>query len=103
MIANPTFLGSSDVGGADADLIVDDRLIEIKTTKRKSLDRVTAYQLVGYLLLDYDDKYGINRLGFYASRVPALILWPAEGAIAVMSNGRETVGSLRRNLKKLLA
>ena len=103
MIANPTFLGSNDVGGADADLIVDNCLIDIKTTKSRSLDRETAYQLVGYLLLDYKNEYHIERLGFYMSRIPAFISWPVDDAIAVMSNGLETVSSLRESLKSFLS
>ena len=103
VILNPTFTGSDDVGGADADLIVDDCLIDIKTTKSKSLDRDTAYQLVGYMLLDYENKYRISSLGFYLSRIPALIVWPANETITVMSNGLETVGSLRNSLKTVLA
>jgi len=103
MIANPKFAGSNDVGGADADLIIENCLIDIKTTKSKSLGRDDAYQLVGYTLLDYEDEYGISSLGFYLSRIPALITWPTDEAIEVMSNGVETVGSLRNSLKSLLA
>lgn len=103
MISNPVFAGSVDVGGADADLIIDTCLIDIKTTKSKGLDRKTAYQLVAYLLLDYENQYRIDSLGFYLSRIPALIVWPADEAIAAMSNGLETVNSLRNDLKDFLA
>ena len=103
MISNPVFAGSLDVGGADADLIINRCLIDIKTTKNRSLDRRTAYQLVGYLLLDYENQYRINSLGFYLSRIPALIVWPVDEAIAIMSNGHETVSSLRNGLKVFLA
>jgi len=103
IVANPTFAGSGDVGGADADLIVNRCLIDIKTTKNRGLGRETAYQLVGYLLLDYYDKYQIESLGFYLSRVPVLIKWRADDAIATMSNGLATVSSLRRDLVTFLA
>ena len=102
IFANPTFAGSPDVGGADADLIVDSCLIDIKTTKSHGLDRAMVYQLVGYLLLDYEDEYAIRDIGFYLSRVPALIRWPAEAAIASMSNGRETIDGLRHEMRHLL-
>ncbi len=102
-ILNPSFSGSPDVLGADADLIVDHCLIDIKTTISKSLDRQTLYQLVGYLLLDYGDEYAINALGFYLSRIPALVVWPAKDLIASMSNGVESVKGLRKDLKALLA
>ncbi len=52
--SNPIFAGSHDVNGADADLIVDGCLIDIKTTIDPTrLDREWVYQLLGYVLLDY--------------------------------------------------
>lgn len=49
---NPTFnMASRLVGGADADVILDSRIIDIKTTKDLRLDRRDLYQLVGYYLL----------------------------------------------------
>lgn len=49
---NPTFgIASNMVGGADADLILDDTLIELKTTKDSSLKRAYINQVVGYYLL----------------------------------------------------
>lgn len=49
---NPTFNTASPlVGGADADVILDSQLIDIKTTKDIKLDKHYLYQLVGYYLL----------------------------------------------------
>jgi hypothetical protein len=49
---NPTFGGGSAiVGGADADLIVDNTLIDIKATKNLTLDRGDLNQILGYYLL----------------------------------------------------
>ena len=51
-ILNPTFGWASHlVGGADADLVLDDVMIEIKTTKHLTLDRAYVDQLVGYYVL----------------------------------------------------
>lgn len=49
---NPTF-GSASVmvGGGDADLLIDDKLVDIKTTKNLALDRQHFHQLVGYYVL----------------------------------------------------
>ena len=102
IIANPTFTGSIDVGGADADLIIENCLLEIKTTKNTSLDKEMVYQLLGYVLLDYDDEYRIGEIGFYLSRVPALIKFPLESAIEIMSNGAYDIISLRREIRELL-
>jgi len=51
-ILNPTFgIASKIVGGADADLIIDDTLIEIKTTINPKFERDFFNQLLGYLIL----------------------------------------------------
>lgn len=49
---NPVFgEGSMLVGGADADLIIDDTLIDIKATKHLKLDRQHFNQILGYYIL----------------------------------------------------
>jgi hypothetical protein len=51
-ILNPTFgRGSALVGGADGDLIIDDTLIDIKTTKHLTFEREFFNQLIGYCVL----------------------------------------------------
>lgn len=51
-LLNPTFGDASRlVGGADADLVIDTMLVDVKTTKRLELDRDHFNQLVGYLIL----------------------------------------------------
>ncbi len=52
LLLNPSFGRYSDlVGGADADLIVGNRLIEIKATKKPHVERDMVRQLVGYMIL----------------------------------------------------
>ena len=75
-LLNPTFgKASALVGGADADLLVDDTLIEIKTLTDASLGRDTFNQLLGYYTLHVIDGIGeleakptIRRVGVYFSR-----------------------------------
>jgi hypothetical protein len=75
-ILNPTFGEASNlVGGADADFIVDDTLVDIKTTKNLEFGRDYFNQLVGYYLLGrIGGTIGvvkgakISRLGIYYSR-----------------------------------
>ncbi|KKN53025.1 hypothetical protein LCGC14_0606550 [marine sediment metagenome] len=60
-ILNPTFGGGSKlVGGADADLVVDDMLIDIKTVKKLTFSREYLDQLIGY--------YTLYKIGVYFSR-----------------------------------
>jgi len=72
---NPTFgYGSTLVGGADADLIVDDTLIDVKTTKYLSFTRDQFNQLIGYFILSKLGKINetedipISKMGIYFSR-----------------------------------
>jgi hypothetical protein len=75
-VCGPEFTGSSDLGGADADYILGGLLLDCKaTTNPRRLGRGEIYQLAGYLLLDYDDEYGIDRVGLYLSRQGGLITW----------------------------
>jgi hypothetical protein len=75
-LLNPTFgAGSLLVGGADADLVIDKTLIDIKTTKKFSLDRPYLNQVIGYYILhtiggvgELKPKPVIENLAIYFSR-----------------------------------
>ena len=86
---NPTFgEASALVGGADADLVIDDALIDIKTTKYLKLKQRDFHQLVGYYLLfrlsglvDTPADPDIKRLGVYFSRHGKLVTFPVKSII----------------------
>jgi len=72
---NPEFgCGSALVGGADADLIVDDILIDVKTTKALSFTQEQYNQLIGYYILSKlgkingTENISISQIGIYFSR-----------------------------------
>lgn len=73
---NPTFgEGSKLVIGADADLILDDLLIDIKVTKFLKLPRKYFNQLIGYYILSLigevskkEEDRTIKRIGIYYAR-----------------------------------
>ena len=81
-LLNPTFgKGSQLVGGADADLIIDDKLIDVKTTKKLELSLSDFCQIIGYLLLhriggtsSCSGEFKIEQLGIYYSRYGYLFL-----------------------------
>jgi hypothetical protein len=79
-ILNPTFGKSSFyIGGADADLIIDDKLIDIKTTKYLKFTRQYFRQLIGYHLLNCREQEmykGLEHLGIYYSRHGILFTFP---------------------------
>jgi hypothetical protein len=68
---NPTFgSGSKLVGGADADVIIDHTLIDIKTTKALTIEREGLSQVVGYYLLSLIGEVdsGVESVGIYFAR-----------------------------------
>ncbi len=75
-LLDPTFGEASVlVGGADVDLVIDDAIIDIKTTKKFELRRDYFNQLLGYYILyriggidGAPPKHEITRLGVYFSR-----------------------------------
>ncbi|MER8186957.1 UvrD-helicase domain-containing protein [Kitasatospora sp. NPDC094015] len=82
-VCGPSFAGSADIGGADADFILGGLLLDCKaTTRPQRLGRDEIYQLAGYLLLDYDDRYQIDRVGLYLSRQGHLVTWGVDEFLA---------------------
>ena len=91
-VLNPVFDGSSDVGGADADIIVDRRLIEVKSTLQPNSDHLKrwVYQLLGYVLLDYSDRYRLQGIGFYFARQGVSVEWALPDLLSTLSGGKAT-------------
>jgi hypothetical protein len=103
-ILNPTFAGSSDVGGADADFIVDGCLIDIKTTKQSAVEANWLRQIAGYLLLDYQDSYQIRQVGLYMTRHGLLLSWPVDLFLQTMTGDPSaSVAALRQEFRALIA
>lgn len=97
---NPTFAGSRDVGGADTDFILTGCLWDIKTTKRSGGDSNWLYQLLGYVLLDYDDDFKIESVGLLLPRQDTSLRWPLSGLIEDLSGRRDLgIGKLRRDFR----
>ena len=86
---NPNFGKASKlIGGADADLIINDMLIEIKTTKTLEMRRDTYNQLIGYYTLykiaginGVAEPNEIKKLGVYFSRYGYLHVYNVEEII----------------------
>lgn len=91
-----SFTGSAFVGGADADLALDDCLYDVKTsmTPRRNLP-FNLRQLIGYALLDWNDELGLKRVGFFFSRQGKWISWELADVI------RRTTGIPTATLKGL--
>ncbi len=79
---NPSFgTKASYVCSADADLIIDSTLIDIKTTKRLIIRREDLNQIIGYFLLSLigginkNIPVNINKIGFYYVRYGELLIY----------------------------
>jgi len=82
-VLNPAFDGSADIGGADADLVVGQCLLEVKTVSSAHAGTVreAVYQLLGYTLLDYSDRYGIRQIGVWLTRQRCIWVLPLAQAL----------------------
>lgn len=70
-LLNPTFgKGSMLVGGADADLILDNALIDIKTSRNLKILRNDLNQIIAYYLLSIigETNLNIQNIGIYFAR-----------------------------------
>lgn len=80
LVLNPTFGESSrTVGGGDADFILDDTLIDIKTVNNLRFNTEDFCQLLGYHFLNKREGniHGtIKHLGIYFSRFATLYTFP---------------------------
>ena len=73
---NPDFSGSCYIS-ADAQQIVDGILIKCFTTLKKyPLSQQHFWQQIAYVLMDWDDKYQIDKVCWYYSRQKALFIYP---------------------------
>jgi hypothetical protein len=98
-VLNPTFQASKLLGGADADLIVSGRLVEIKTLKSGRPDRADKLQLAAYALADWEDKHGIREVAFYLARHGIQKVWSLDEYLERLAGKKVSVGGLRAEFR----
>ena len=101
----PNFAQSLPLGGADADLIYDGVLIDLKSTAQaRVVGREELWQLLGYLLADTDDEYEVAHLGFAALRRRRRLTWGSQDLLDALSGGHaRSLRELRADFAALLA
>jgi len=99
---NPAFEGSRDVGGADADIIVDGCLIDIKATINPRIEPLWLYQVMGYVLLDYSNDHAIDAVGLYLARQGVLIRVPLPDFISELRGSPAPVTEVRERFRAAL-
>ncbi len=101
-ILNPVFAGSVDIGGADADMIVEGCLIDMKASISPQIKADFLYQLAGYVLLDYNDMYHITSVGIYMARQGLLFKWSVPVFLSELTGDNTlSLASLRREFRTL--
>jgi hypothetical protein len=106
----PTFDGQL---AADGDLVVAGLLIDVKAgcggkprrdgSRSPTLAATDVYQLLGYALLDFSDRYALQSVGIYAARFGHLAQWTLPDLIR-QATGRTDLGllALRQQFDDLL-
>jgi hypothetical protein len=98
---NPHFAGGRDVDGADGDLIIDGCLLEVKATINPRLEKRWLHQLLGYVLLDYEDRYQLNQIGIYYARQTTEIRWDLGDLIHSLSGNESlSIADLRQRFRE---
>jgi Fe-S-cluster formation regulator IscX/YfhJ len=97
----PTFAGSRLVGGADADLIAGTLLVDVKATvDPRRAKKSDLQQLIGYALLDFDDGYALDEVGFFYARHGVLVSWPLSDLL-VLLGAKDAMPVLRERVASL--
>ena len=101
---NPTFAGSLAVGGADAYLIVKGCLFNLKSSRKLEMAGLDIFQIIGYALLDYDNRYQITEAGIFHTRYGRLIRWPLPELLerCMTPSAPHDLAELRDEVKALL-
>jgi hypothetical protein len=97
---NPGFAGSELVGGADADWVIGETLIDCKVYGALTVPKLRDFvrQLLGYVMLDSDDSLGIRHVGIWLPRQRMTPSW----SLARLLGGdpEELLPSLRQGFIK---
>lgn len=101
-ILNPNFVASPFLGGADADLILGNRLIDIKTVRSAEANRQYLWQLAGYVLSDLENLYEIDEVGFYFARHGIQLTWKVNDFFNHLAGKSVNIASMREEFAELL-
>lgn len=101
---NPTFDLSVALGGADADLIANETLWDLKSTARKAsvFGREELWQLIGYALADISDAYAIRSVGIIAVRRRIRAQWPLIDLLGELSGDSRSLKRWRAEFAEVV-
>ena len=102
---------ASSLCSADADLIVDGLLLEVKTRLGRktpdghadTLHAIDLYQALGYLLFDLDDRYSLTKVGWYSARYGNLTVFDVDHLLRMMADSPQVdLAAERARVRDLL-
>jgi hypothetical protein len=98
----PSFALSRALNGADADLISDGTLLDLKASASRSpVDRTVVWQLVGYALADLANSYSISHVGVCALRWRTRCTWALPSLVSELAGEAASVAALRDEFAEL--
>jgi len=110
-VHGPTFDGSA-LCAADADMIADGLLLDLKTRLggrvkgpggRADYLRIgDLRQLIGYLLFDHSDAHHIDRVGIYSARFGHLVIWPVAEVLETLAGKPVDLADVREQTWRAL-
>lgn len=103
---NPTFDQSAALGGADADLISDGVLLDLKSAStRRVVSRSELWQLLGYTFADSSNVFEIRKVGISALRWRERWVVPIDWLMRELSATEEvdTLSRYREDFASFLA
>jgi len=99
VLCGPRFgVGGTMIGGAVADFILGGHewgsgaVIDIKACATSRLARSHLMQVVGYTLLDWEDAYSIQNVGFYLARSGDWTMWDASELLNYLADRARLIG-----------
>ncbi|MEU5948621.1 hypothetical protein ABZ793_24110 [Micromonospora sp. NPDC047465] len=111
VVTGTTFDGSADLN-ADADLIVGGVLVDFKASqggrpradgsRAAKLAREELDQLLGYVLLDYSDRFTLDTVAVYAARFGHYTAWPLSELCARMAGHPVDLAALRQDFAEVV-
>lgn len=98
---NPDFAGSALVGGADADWLVGDALIDSKAYAKLTVPTLRGFlrQLLGYVMLDLEDTLGIRSVGVWLPRQGLTKTWSLDRLLG--GDPEKLLPTLREGFRKV--
>ncbi|MEM7552628.1 MAG: hypothetical protein AAF378_00740 [Cyanobacteria bacterium P01_A01_bin.84] len=98
VICNATFTLSEYLGGADAQIITNGTILDVRTSaKRRPFTYENLLQQLSYCLLDIDNEYNLHTLSWVYTRHSAVFKYPIHKLFGNINQTRKEFGEMILN------